>query len=286
MRPTRPSRRSTAPLATGCGTAPPLAPMPTCCSRWSCLPSLWSAGRDHHLGAVERRDVLVAAGGHRGAQAADQVERAVVLVGGPEQDLLERAVLGGRRRGRRAGATGGRWPCPSGSRARAPRRRAPAASRSSRRRRRRRTPSTMSPPLRMPPSAITFTYSPVSSMCCERAACDVGDRGRLRNADAEHAARGAGGARARRRRARPPRRCASGAGRSSSRRSRRRCTAPAPRAMNSFRLSGSTVRGHVLGRDHRALDDEDVEAGVERDLVVVAHALRRQRAGRDHALRP
>src|SRR3954452_581721 len=27
-----------------------------------------------------------------------------------------------------------------------------------------------SPPLRMPPSAITLTYSPVSSMCCERAA--------------------------------------------------------------------------------------------------------------------
>src|SRR5919199_1163304 len=48
---------------------------------------------DHHLGAVERRDVLVAAGGHRGAQGAHQVERAVVLVGGPEQDLLDRAVL-------------------------------------------------------------------------------------------------------------------------------------------------------------------------------------------------
>ena len=29
----------------------------------------------------------------------------------------------------------------------------------------------MSPPVRMPPSAITFTYWPVSSMCCERAAC-------------------------------------------------------------------------------------------------------------------
>ena len=27
-----------------------------------------------------------------------------------------------------------------------------------------------SPPLRMPPSAITRQYSPVSSMCCERAA--------------------------------------------------------------------------------------------------------------------
>ncbi len=26
-----------------------------------------------------------------------------------------------------------------------------------------------SPPVRMPPSAMTWTYSPVSSMCCERA---------------------------------------------------------------------------------------------------------------------
>jgi len=49
---------------------------------------------DHHLGAVEGRDVLVAAGRHRGPQAAHQVEGAVVLVGGAEQDLLERAVLG------------------------------------------------------------------------------------------------------------------------------------------------------------------------------------------------
>src|SRR3954468_6239632 len=49
--------------------------------------------RDHDLGAVERGDVLVAAGGHRRAQRAHQVERAVVLVRGAEQDLLERAVL-------------------------------------------------------------------------------------------------------------------------------------------------------------------------------------------------
>src|SRR3954454_18898302 len=49
--------------------------------------------RDHDLRAVERGDVLVAAGGHRRAQRAHQVERAVVLVGGAVQDLLERPVL-------------------------------------------------------------------------------------------------------------------------------------------------------------------------------------------------
>ena len=125
---------------------------------------------DHQLGPVELGDVLVAARRHRGAQAAHEVERAVVLAGGPDEDLLERAVLRPSRRARRAAASGGTSPCPSGSRGRAPRRRAPAASRSSRRRRRRRSPWTTSPPLRMPPSAITWTYSPVSSMCCERAA--------------------------------------------------------------------------------------------------------------------
>src|SRR3954470_16923332 len=51
--------------------------------------------RDHDLGAVERGDVLVAAGGHGRAQRPHQVERAVVLVSGPKQDLLERAVLRG-----------------------------------------------------------------------------------------------------------------------------------------------------------------------------------------------
>src|ERR671931_602062 len=68
----------------------------------------------------------------------------------------------------------------------------------------------MSPPVRMPPSAITFTYLPVSSRCCTRAAA----------ASAIAVAWGT----------------------------------PTP----------STPR-------------------VVRDLVVVAHALRRQRAGRKHA---
>ena len=69
--------------------------------------------RGHHdLGAVEGRDVLVAAGGHRGAQAAHEVERAVVLVGGAEQDLLQRAVLGGlhARAARQLGVEGGHAP--------------------------------------------------------------------------------------------------------------------------------------------------------------------------------
>src|SRR3954447_24830748 len=52
-------------------------------------------GRDHDLRAVERGDVLVAAGGHGRAQRAHQVERAVVLVSRAEQDLLERSVLRG-----------------------------------------------------------------------------------------------------------------------------------------------------------------------------------------------
>src|SRR3954453_7235718 len=61
-------------------------------------------GGDHELGPVELGDVLVATGGHRGAQAAHEVERAVVLAGGAGDDLLERPVLGRRH----AGATGQR----------------------------------------------------------------------------------------------------------------------------------------------------------------------------------
>ena len=74
-------------------TSPPRAPMPMAWSRWRDLPSVCSAGRDHQLRAVELGDVLVAARRHRGAQAAHQVERAVVLARGTADDLLERAVL-------------------------------------------------------------------------------------------------------------------------------------------------------------------------------------------------
>src|SRR3954451_9798239 len=68
--------------------------------------------RDHHLRTVEGRDVLVAAGGHRGAEGAEQVEGAVVLGGGAEQDLLERAVLerGDARAARQRRVEGGHAP--------------------------------------------------------------------------------------------------------------------------------------------------------------------------------
>ena len=49
--------------------------------------------------------------------------------------------------------------------------------------------------------------------------------------------------------------------------------------MNRLRLSGSVSRRHVLGRHDRALDHEDVELGLERELVVALDLLRRQRRG-------
>src|SRR5205807_8739641 len=52
--------------------------------------------RYHHLGAVELRQVLVPACRHRGAQATEQVEGAIVLPRGAHEDLLQRAVLGRR----------------------------------------------------------------------------------------------------------------------------------------------------------------------------------------------
>src|SRR5207247_328211 len=48
---------------------------------------------DHHLGALEVADVLVAARGHRGAERPDQIEGPVVLLRRAEQDLLQGPVL-------------------------------------------------------------------------------------------------------------------------------------------------------------------------------------------------
>ena len=47
--------------------------------------------------------------------------------------------------------------------------------------------------------------------------------------------------------------------------------------MKVLRLSGSLV-DDVLGRDHRPLDDEDVEPGVEGELVVAGDPLGGQEA--------
>jgi hypothetical protein len=45
------------------------------------------------------------------------------------------------------------------------------------------------------------------------------------------------------------------------------------------------LRGDVLGRDDRALDDQDVQPGVQTELVVALDALRSERRGGDDAVR-
>ena len=110
----------------------------------------------------------------------------------------------------------------------------------------------------------------------------VGDGRGLRHADAEHAARGAGVARA------DAHEHADGAGAHEVQRGGvaghaahdHRHLALADELPEVERLDPGA---HVLGRDHGALDDEHVEACFERDLVVVLHALRRERRGGEHA---
>ena len=49
--------------------------------------------------------------------------------------------------------------------------------------------------------------------------------------------------------------------------------------MNRLRLSGSAPARDVLGRDGRAADDEEVDAGLDDGAPVLLGALRGQRAG-------
>src|SRR5207237_7387282 len=62
-------------------------------------------GRDHDLGLLEFLHGLVAGRRHRRAQRAEEVERAVVLVRGPDEDLGERGLLA-REHTRTAGQRG------------------------------------------------------------------------------------------------------------------------------------------------------------------------------------
>src|SRR6266511_6010745 len=49
--------------------------------------------RDDQLGLLELADVRVAGRGHRHVEPPEQVQRSVVLVGGADQDLLQRGGL-------------------------------------------------------------------------------------------------------------------------------------------------------------------------------------------------
>ena len=62
-------------------------PMPTPWERCSCLALGLQRRREHDLRLLELLQRLVAAGGHRRAKRAEEVEAAVVLVGRSEQDL-------------------------------------------------------------------------------------------------------------------------------------------------------------------------------------------------------
>ena len=110
----------------------------------------------------------------------------------------------------------------------------------------------------------------------------VGDRRRLRHADAEHAAR----------RARVPRpdadQNALGPGPHQVQRRLVRSAAAddyrdRQRRDELLQVERLAVRGDMLRRDDGALDDEDVEPRTDRRLVVVPNALRSQRAGSQHA---
>jgi hypothetical protein len=110
----------------------------------------------------------------------------------------------------------------------------------------------------------------------------VGQGRRLRDADAEHAPGGAGRARA------DP---DQDAGRAGPHQVQRRGVGGAAAddhrdvVAGDERLEVERLGGgrDVLGRDDRALDDQDVQARLERRLVVGADPLRGQRGGRDDA---
>ncbi len=110
----------------------------------------------------------------------------------------------------------------------------------------------------------------------------VSDRGGLRDADAEHAARGARVAGA------DAHEHADGAGAHEVQRALV-AAAAADDARDVERLDERVeverlvVAAHVLGRDDRALDDEDVEPAGERGLEVALAVLRRERGGGDDA---
>ena len=111
----------------------------------------------------------------------------------------------------------------------------------------------------------------------------VGDRRRLGHADADHLAGGAGGARA----DADEHADRAGAHEVEGRRVRR---APADDDRDgqlgdeALEVERLVARRDVLSRDDGALDDEDVEAGVEGDVDVLGDLLRGERAGDDDAL--
>ena len=238
---------------------------------------------DHQLGPVELGDVLVAAGRHRGPQAAHQVERAVVLAGRARDDLLERAVL--RRRHARAARE-----------RRVERRHAPVEAVARRlvgARQRRADHHRVGAAGDRLRDVAARAHAAVGDHAAVVARLEhvlrargrhVGDRGRLRDADAEHAA---GGAR------RAGADADEHAGRARAHEVQARVVAGTAAEHDGDRqlahelleVEHVTLARDVLGRDHGALHDQDVQPRVQRQLVPALDLLRGQRRGGDDAVR-
>ena len=235
--------------------------------------------RHHDLGLLELLQRLVAARGHRGPQRAEQVHAAVVLVGRADQDLLERAPDLTCAPGRREAASGGTSPCPSGSPGRAPRPRRPAgepiitAS----------APHTMALAM-SPPGAHAAVGDDVHVDAglvevAHAGGPGVGDGGGLGHADAEHAPGRAGVAGAdadqhadRARAHEVEGGLVAGAAADDDRH--------LELADDLEEVERLTVLGDVLGRHHRALDDEHVELAGDDGGQQLVGALRGDRRRR------
>src|SRR5215211_5874162 len=237
---------------------------------------------DHHLGAVELRDVLVAGRGHRGAERAHQVERAVIVLGGAEQDLLERAVLLGRDAGAsRQRRMEGRHP-PVRAAARSL---LGAGERRADHDRVRSDGDRLGDIAASPHAAVRDHVAVVPRLHHVLAAGrgHVGDRGGLRHADPEDApgrARGAGANADQDAHGAGPHQVKAGVvGGTAADHAR-----DVERGDELLQVEGLGLGGDVLRRDHGSLDHEDVEPRLEGDVVVLGHLLRSERAADHRAL--
>src|SRR5215207_77274 len=240
-------------------------------------------GGHHDLGLLELLDRLVAGGGHRGAQGAEQVEGPVVLVGRADENLVERAPLTGVD-ARAAGKVGMERRHPPVEPA--ARRLVRAGERGAEHHRVGAAGDRLGDVAAGPHAAVRDHVHVDAGLVevADASAGGVGDRSRLRHADSEdaagralmpgtHADEDADRARPHEMQRGRVRRAAADDDRQ---------IELADELLEVQRLGGL---GDVLGGHHRPLDDQDVELGVEHELGVALDALRRQGCARDHARR-
>src|SRR5262245_33793286 len=238
-------------------------------------------GGHHDLGLLVLLDRLVAGGRHRRAQGAEEVEGAVVLVGGADEDLVERAALPGVHAGatRQVGVERRHAPVEP-----AARRLVRAGERGAEHHRVRAARDRLGDVTAGTHAAVGDDVHVDARLVevADAGAGGVGDRGGLRHAHTEHTARRAlvPGADTDEDadRARPHEVQRGGVRRAAADDDRQ--LELADELLEVQRLGGLR---DVLGGHHRALDDENVELGVEDELGVPLDALRGERRARRDA---